>query len=106
MKPKRMIGGSPVFALSGGEFMLTDHAIYRAKSRGMTCTELLDVLDMPEKVVAPTARSQYYGEPVLRYVKGKWAVVVDYAAPVMVVVTVLFTDEASWAAWNEKQVTS
>lgn len=101
MKPKRMIGGSPVFALSGGEFMLTDHAIYRAKSRGMTCTELLDVLDMPEKVVAPTARSQYYGEPVLRYVKGKWAVVVDYAA-----VTVLFTDEASWAEWNAKQVTA
>lgn len=106
MKPKRMIGGNPVFALSGGEFMLTDHAIHRAKSRGMTGTDLLGALDMPEKVLAPTGQSRYYGEPVLRYVKGKWAVVVDYAAPVMVVVTVLFTDEASWAEWNAKQVTA
>lgn len=95
-----MIDGSPVFALSGGEFLITDHAIYRAKSRGMTGAELLDVLDMPERVVHPTERSEYYGEPVKRFVKGKWAVVVDYAAPVQIVVTVLFTDEESWAEWN------
>lgn len=102
MKPKRMVGKCPVFALSGGEFLFTVHAMERAVSRGMTITDLVDALEMPDRVAYPTERSEYHKDSVKRHILGDWAVVVDYAAPVQVVVTVLYTTEESWAEWNAK----
>ena len=99
-RPKRMVGKCPVFALSGGEYMLTVHAMERAASRGMKIMDLLLALDMPDRVVHPSQVSRYHGQPVTRYVLGDWAVVVDHEPPVNVVVTVLFTTQEAWAAWN------
>lgn len=92
-----MVGCCPVFALSGGEYLLTVHAMERAVSRGMTIADLLDALDAPDRVLHPGERSLYHGEPTRRHIKGRWAVVVDYAAPVQVVVTVLYTDEQMYS---------
>lgn len=105
MRPKRMVGKCPVFALAEGEFLLTVHAMERAVSRGMTINDLLGALDMPDRVVHPTERSEYYVEPVKRFLKGCWAVVVDYGAPVQVVVTVLYTNDQMWSEWNAKHGT-
>lgn len=88
MKPLRIVGGSPVFLAGDEEFLLSSHAIEQAAARGMKIQDLLDVLAAPVKVCTPTADSFYYGDPTMRYVKDPWAVVVDYQAPIKIVVTV------------------
>lgn len=100
MKPLRIVGGSPVFLAGDEEFLLSSHAIEQAAARGMKIQDLLDVLAAPVKVCTPTADSFYYGDPTMRYVKDPWVVVVDYQAPIKIVVTVLFYRLSYWDAWN------
>lgn len=100
VRPNRIQRGQPVFKLPTGEHMLTRHAMGQAVSRGMTIHDLLETVEHPERTECPGPGSRYYREYVVRYVRNSRAVVVDYAAPLKVVVTVLYTDKRDWDVWN------
>lgn len=100
MKPHRVVGGSPVFMAGDTEYLLSTHAIEQAGARGMNIHDLIDLLSGPEKVSTLTEQSLYFGDPVMRYIKGPWVAVIDYQAPIKIVVTVLFSRLSYWDAWN------
>lgn len=103
VKPSRMVCGQPVFSLRAGEYLLTTHAMKQAVSRGMTIHDLLLAIQEPESIERPGPKSRYYNERTIRYVRDGMAVVVDYAAPVKVVVTVLFRSLDHWDEWMLSQ---
>ena len=102
LKPSRMVDGRPVFRLPSGDHLLTVHAMKQAVSRGMTIHDLLEAIENPERTECAGTDSRYYRERAVRYIRNGRAVVVDYGAPLKVVVTVLYTDKRDWDVWNKK----
>lgn len=102
LKPDRLVDGRPVFRLPAGDHLLTVHAMKQAVSRGMTIHDLLETIESPERTECAGPGSRYYREHVVRYVRNGKAVVVDYGAPLRVVVTVLYTDKRDWDVWNRE----